>query len=260
MAKHIECGKLLAAELTASLYKHPNELEYEKVYAPMLLFSKKRYAALMYEFDPSTPSKIDVKGLQLVRRDSPPFVRDVMTNVLDAIMYRRSFEEALDIARTYILDVLEDRVPFDKFVVSKSLRSGYKNPESLPHVQVAKKRRQRNVDPPGEGERVPYVIIKSLEHANDLIASRAEDPTYVIENGLHLDKLFYIRNCLLKPLETIFELEYDNAHTKLTEGSIVEIMVGLQNVEVSEKKEAKRLRFLKETNQLEITAFFKKNI
>ena len=258
MAKHIECGKALAAELTGTLYKSPNELEYEKVYAPMLLFSKKRYAALMYEFDPSTPSKIDVKGLQLVRRDSPPFVRDVMTSVLDAIMYRRSFEDALKIARDYILDVLEDRIPFEKFVVSKSLRSGYKNPDSLPHVQVAEKRRRRNVDPPGEGERVPYVIIKSLEHANDLIAARAEDPKHVLENGLQLDKLFYVRNCLLKPLETIFDLEYENAHTKLTEGTIVEHMMGLQSTELSEKKEAKRLKFLKDTNQREITSFFSK--
>jgi len=243
--------------LTEVLYAPPNVLEYEKVYSSFLLFAKKRYAALKYEFDATTPS-IDVKGLQLVRRDSPPFVRDVMTSVLDTIMYKRSFEDALHIARTYIMDLIDGRIPFDKFIVSKSIRSGYKNPGSLPHVQVAEKRRRRNVNPPGEGERVPYVIIKSLEHSNDLIATRAEDPAHALEHDLELDILHYVRNCLIKPLETIFDLKYDNAHTKLTEGPIVEKMVALQSAELSDKREAKRLRFLKDTRQREITSFFKK--
>ena len=256
---HIEAAKRLADELTETLYTPPNQLEYEKVYSPMLLFSKKRYAALMYEFDATKPSKIDTKGLQIVRRDAPPLVRDVMVAVIDVIMHQRSFEQALELARTSILDILEDRVPFEKFIVSKSLRSGYKNPQSLPHVVVAEKRRKRNVDPPNEGERIPFVIIRSLEQSNDLLAARAEDPSYVQEHDhIQLDILHYVRNCLLKPLEAIFELKYPDAKAKLREGRIAERMLVLMSQETGDKKEAKRLQFLKDTRQREITSFFKK--
>ena len=258
VAKHISNGQELARTLTTSLFKHPNELEYEKTYTPFLIFSKKRYAALQYEYDATKPVKMDVKGLQLVRRDSPPFVREIMVKVLDVIMYQRSFEEALRVSRAYILDILENRVPFDKFVVSKSLRSGYKNPQSLPHVQVAEKRKRRNTDPPGEGERIPFVIIKSLDHANDLIALRAEDPKWVQQHDLPLDILFYVQNCVLKPLETILELHYGTStHGKLTEGVILDKIMALQTDDLSRRKESKRLKFLKDTNQREITTFFR---
>lgn len=259
IAKHIEAGKALGAELTETLYKAPNELEYEKVYSPILLFAKKRYAAKMFEFDPTTPTKVDIKGLQIVRRDSPPFVRRVMQTVLDAIMDQRSFEVALDRARTCILDILDGRVPFDEFVVSKALRTNYANPDSMPHFRVAQKRKQRGRDPPTTGERVPFVIIRSLEHANDLIAARAEDPVYVKEHGLELDALYYSNNCLMKPVVTLLELEYGTKTQQLlTAGEISEKIMKLQVADVAEKRESKRLRFLKDTNQREITSFFKK--
>jgi DNA polymerase elongation subunit (family B) len=257
--KHIESGKVLADELTRELFKHPNELEYEKVYTPFLLFAKKRYAAQMFEFDPSNPTKIDVKGLQLVRRDSPPFVRRIMQRVLHIIMTTRSFDQALEYAKKSIKEIVDNKVPFDEFVVSKAVRSGYANPDSLPHVQVARKRRERGRDPPAEGERVPFVIIRSLEHANDLIAARAEDPVYVKENNLDLDVLYYINNCLLKPMEQIFELVFKDVRTKLL-ADIAEEMLRLQTSDIAERRESKRLRFLKDTKQREITSFFKKKM
>ncbi len=258
VAKHIEAGKALGDELTKTLYKQPHVLEYEKVYMPILLMAKKRYAARMFEFDPETPTKIDIKGLQIVRRDSPPFVRTVMQRVLDAIMEDRSFEKALHIARSFIIDILDEKIPFSEFIVSKALRTNYANPDSMPHYQVAQKRRQRGSDPPGSGERVPFVIVRSLEHANGLIAMRAEDPMYVQEHGLELDTLYYVNNCLLKPLTTILELEYGTeTHTKLTGGEISTRIMKLQTIDIADRKESKRLKFLKDTNQREITSFFK---
>jgi len=258
VAKHIEAGGQLAAELTSTLYAAPNELEYEKVNSPMLLFAKKRYAAKMFEFDPTTPTKIDIKGLQIVRRDSPPFVRRAMQLVLDAIMDDRCFDKALSMARSFIGDLLDGKIPFDEFIVSKALRSGYANPQSMPHWQVAQKRKQRGRDPPGSGERVPFVIVRSLEHANGLIAMRAEDPVYVKEHDLELDYLYYINNCLIKPVVAILELEYGSKTQQLLLEGNTERIMKLQSESTSEKREAKRLKFLKDTKQHEITTFFKR--
>ena len=56
-------GDQLAASLVTSKFKPPNELEFEKVYMPYILYSKKRYAGQMYT-KPDKPDKIDIKGLQ----------------------------------------------------------------------------------------------------------------------------------------------------------------------------------------------------
>ena len=258
VARHIEAGKQLATELTSTLYAAPNELEYEKVNSPMLLFAKKRYAAKMFEFDPTTPTKIDINGLQIVRRDSPPFVRRAMQLVLDAIMDDRCFDKALNMARSFIGDLLDGKIPLDEFIVSKALRSGYANPQSMPHWQVAQKRKQRGRDPPGSGERVTFVIVRSLEHANGLIAMRAEDPVYVKEHDLELDYLYYINNCLIKPVVAILELEYGSKTQQLLLEGNTERIMKLQAESTSEKREAKRLKFLKDTKQHEITTYFKR--
>ena len=50
-----------AADRISATFKKPIELEFEKVYHPYLLFSKKRYAGLMYT-KPSKPDYIDEGG------------------------------------------------------------------------------------------------------------------------------------------------------------------------------------------------------
>ena len=71
-----------AAAMATEMFKYPNELELEKIYTPFFLFSKKRYAALKYE-DPNEPPEIDVKGIQLVRRDNCKLVKKVSKEVKD---------------------------------------------------------------------------------------------------------------------------------------------------------------------------------
>jgi len=256
-ALHMEKAKELAEAITKT-FKAPNELEYEKIYTPYLLFSKKRYAALMYEDDPDTPSYIDVKGLQLVRRDNAPIVRDISKDVLDILMYKRSFSMAMSFAKKRIMDVLQGNVPWEQFIVSKALRTGYKNPDALPHVVVAEKRKHRG-NPPASGERVPYVFVIDQLKSDLLQSQRAEDPDYAKEHNLTLDVLYYIRNQIVSPITALLQLEYKDAGKVLLEDKdIQDIVVRLQASEVKNIKEAKRVRFVKEKNLREITDFFKK--
>jgi DNA polymerase elongation subunit (family B) len=256
-ALHMEKAKELADAITKT-FKAPNELEYEKIYTPYLLFSKKRYAALMYEDDPEKPSYIDVKGLQLVRRDNAPIVRDISKEVLDILMYKRSFSLAMTSAKKRIMEVLQGTVPWEKFIVSKALRTGYKNPDALPHVVVAEKRKRRG-NPPASGERVPYVFVIDQLKSDLLQSQRAEDPEYAKEHGLSLDVLYYIRNQIVSPITALLQLEYANAGKALLEDrDIQDIVVRLQANEVKNIKEAKRVRFVKEKQLREITDFFKK--
>lgn len=247
------------ADLVTTCFKAPNILEYEKCYFPWLLFSKKRYCGLMYEDDPTKPTKIDVKGLQVVRRDNCPIVREVSKEVMDILMYKRSFDLALDHARKRVLDVLEQRVPWDSMVVSKALRGNYKNPKSLPHWVVAQKRKAR-----GEyildGERIPYVFVMDPAHSDALLAERAEDVTYAKEHGLKLDTLYYVRQQLLNPICTYLSLKYpDPSKEILGYPDIAVKMLSLQREESENIQECKRVKRLKKENQKEITSFFTRN-
>ena len=72
---------------TARLFETPISLEYEKVYSPFILVSKKRYGGLKYEEEGREPS-VDTKGLDLVRRDRIPLARELQGTILDLILIR----------------------------------------------------------------------------------------------------------------------------------------------------------------------------
>ena len=246
------------ADCITTCFKDPNVLEYEKCYWPWLLFSKKRYCGLMFEHDPVTPVKIDVKGLQVVRRDNCGLVREVSQEVMDILMYQRSFEVALEHARKRVLDVLNERIPWESMVVTKALRGNYKNPRSLPHWQVSEKRKARG-ETIGSGERIPYVFVRDPLKSDGLVAERAEDPVFAQAHGLPLDTLYYVRQQLLNPICTFLSLRYqDPSKEILGEPDIAVKMLALQVEETGNIKESKRVKRLKQEHQQEITSFFKK--
>lgn len=63
-----------AAELISQQFMKPIKLEFEKVYFPYLLMSKKRYAGV-YWTKPEKFDKIDTKGIENVRRDNCAIIR-----------------------------------------------------------------------------------------------------------------------------------------------------------------------------------------
>lgn len=58
-----------AAEYVTKFFTEPIRLEFEKVYCPYLLMSKKRYAGLLWT-RPDKHDKIDSKGIETIRRDN----------------------------------------------------------------------------------------------------------------------------------------------------------------------------------------------
>jgi DNA polymerase delta subunit 1 len=117
-----------AAEQCTKLFKAPNDLELEKVYCPYFLYSKKRYAAKMYEKkgDAVVFKKIDVKGLQVVRRDSCPYVRDTLKQLLNMVLESDDPKPAVNFAKQCAKDLKGGLVPIEKLLLSKQLADGYK--------------------------------------------------------------------------------------------------------------------------------------
>ena len=198
-----------AAGRISQTFKYPIELEFEKCYQPYLLFSKKRYAGLMYT-QVAKPDYIDAKGIQLVRRDNAPFVKDISKQVLNMIMYDQDILGSIDKVQDVARKLLNYEFSIDQLVISKSIRNDYVN-RNHAHVKVADKIEQRNPGAgPKSGERVPYII---MDNGERLLCDRAEDPAYVVEKGLEykVDVLYYLTNGLISPLESFYDLFMDHS-------------------------------------------------
>jgi DNA polymerase delta subunit 1 len=191
-----------AAEQCTKLFKAPNDLELEKIYMPYVLYSKKRYAARMYEKkgDAVVFRKIDVKGLQVVRRDSCPYVRETLKKLLELILESSDPRPAIDLARNNARDLMGGNVPMEKLMMSKQLASDYKVP--MAHVAVRDKIRARAPgSEPQQGDRVPFVIVKGPGKMYE----KAEDPAWVREKSIPLDYQYYFTNQFKKPVQDLLE-------------------------------------------------------
>jgi DNA polymerase delta subunit 1 len=197
----------IASEKCNKLFKHPKNLELEKVYYPYILYSKKRYAAKMWTQDKSGNMNmdcIDVKGLQLVRRDNIPFVREVSREILDIILDSNDAEAAKELARARATELLNGEVPMNKLVLSQKLAEHYKS-DNLPHVRVRDKIKKRAPgSEPQSGDRVQFVIVKTLDPKHKQF-EKAEDPKWVTEKNLPLDYDYYFTNKFMTPVSDLLE-------------------------------------------------------
>jgi len=198
----------LAAEACTKLFRAPNSLELEKVYCPYFLYSKKRYAAKMWEGKTGSNGtvnvqfkKIDVKGLQVVRRDSCPYVRETLKELLGQMLESSDPRPVIHRARQAAEDLVTGRVPVEKLLMSKQLGTGYKS-DALPHVAVRDKMRARAPgSEPQQGDRVPFLVIQGPGK----LFEKVEDPVWVRDNNVPLDYQYYFTNQFKKPVLDLLE-------------------------------------------------------
>lgn len=76
-AEAFRIGAEIAAAVTAA-NPRPVKLQFEKVYHPCFLVTKKRYVGMMYETPQQAVPTFDAKGIETVRRDSCPAVAKML--------------------------------------------------------------------------------------------------------------------------------------------------------------------------------------
>ena len=205
-----EIGERAAEECT-KLFKAPNNLELEKVYCPYFLYSKKRYAAKLWTKGKDgnmNMDYIDVKGLQLVRRDNTPHMREVCKELLDVVLESSDTGPPKALALQRAIELIEGDVPNEKLILSQGLSDSYKS-QNLAHVQVRNKMRERQPgSEPQSGDRVPYILLDTGDPKAKAY-EKAEDPKYAKDNNLKVDYAYYFINKFLNPvcdlIEPLFE-------------------------------------------------------
>jgi DNA polymerase elongation subunit (family B) len=199
--------KLLTAQGALSAYGRSVEdmvkvlkLEHEKEMCPLLLCDEKKNYAYRH-FTPKSISedktitwkvKTDIKGLQCVRRDTVPYVTKLTLNVLDILLLEGNIEKALQAEFSVLSDLVDNKLPLEDLVVSKSVAASYK--VSQPHIAARIKQALRGEEVPPVGGRMPFIICMGKAVNGLSLTDRAEHPDYVQKTpGLKPDIHYYLK-------------------------------------------------------------------
>lgn len=238
-----ETGKKLAKEISARLFTDPIELEFEKVYHPFMIFTKKRYIGNYYGSNPHTIDKLEKKGIVLSRRDNPDIVKRVYEDVIEPLLVdgSRGVKKSISILKTHLQQLKDNNVDLDELVITKTLAKGYgklhmkkdngkeyacegcsqctggiilgagdyKN-INTPHVALAIKQRKRDAgSAPSVNDRISYVFTKT-DNPKAKLFERAEELLLAKEQSLKIDYLYYINNQLKNPICEVLNLIMDS--------------------------------------------------
>lgn len=201
-------AELCGDKLTHDIFKRPPiEMEFEKVFHPFILLSKKRYIGRKYDNmrDPFEMTKLVTSGIALTRRDYCKMVKKCYKSIIDIIMEMKDndasvINKAIDIYKSYVEDIINYKINFDDLIVSALLAKSYKTRPV--HVILAEKLKSRNEDVQ-IGERIPYIYIEDTSGLNKIKSELGEDPVYAKKNNLKYNRICYLEQ-LTKPILSFF--------------------------------------------------------
>lgn len=262
------------------ILKEPHCLEWEKIFWPFILFSKKRYVANKYEYDP-TKFKQNSMGIVLKRRDNAPIVKTIYGGVIDLILNKHDVKESITFLQRNLKDLIAGKFQMEDLIVTKTLKGHYKDPDKIAHKVLANRIAERQPgNAPQANDRIPYVYVEMPQAKPGqrlLQGDRIEHPDYIRERKLKPDYTFYITNQIMNPVLQLYALaleqidgyrkkddQWDAARQKLVLDGKSEKVVREKVMELKEM-EVKRLLFdpilhqleNRKNNQREITEYFK---
>jgi DNA polymerase delta subunit 1 len=200
LADTIRQGQDMSAMVKSSL-PVPHNLEYEKTFFPFILLSKKRYVGLLYGNDPTAKPAQKSMGIALKRRDYAPIVKTIYGGVIDILLTRRDVPAAVEFLGRSLGELAEGRYDLADLVISKTLKSSYKQPKQIAHWVLAQRMQRR--DPgsaPQVNDRIPYVFVEPPK-PDALMGDRIEHVEYVKKHPdtVVVDTLLYIQKQIQQP-------------------------------------------------------------
>ena len=198
-----EAGKLVTKALAP-----PHDFEFDKIFDPMLMFSKKRYAGLMFE-ENADDFVVKYMGIALKRRDNAPIVKTVYGTAMKKLLFERDVVGATQYVQESVMDLINGKVKLGQLTITKSLRAEYANPLQIAHKALADRMALRDPgNAPGSGDRIPFVYVQPPvgKTAAKLQGERVEAPSWIKEKGLKPDYEFYLTNQIQNPVSQMFGL------------------------------------------------------
>ena len=199
----IKIGKDVEKNI-ASIMPYPQKLNYEKCLYPFILFSKKRYVGNLYETD-INKFKQKSMGIVLKRRDNANIVKKIYGGIIDIILNSQDLDKSIKFLREELSDLVNGKTDITDLILSKTLRSSYKDPTKIAHKVLADRIGIRDAgNKPACNDRIAYIYIKNP--GAKLQGDKIETPEYIKENKLEPDYLHYITNQIMKPILQLYAL------------------------------------------------------
>ena len=174
------------------------ELEYEGFYRRGFFVSKKRYAVI-------EDGEIIAKGLELVRRDWAPIVKNTQKSVLMAILKEGDSDKAINEVKKVLKKIKNGEVDKKEMIIHTQITKPLDQYKQVgPHVIAARRIEEHGIKVT-RGTIVQYIIAKG----KGSISQRAIP--YEYSEGYTYDKDYYINNQLIPAIERIM---YSFGYTK----------------------------------------------
>ena len=200
----IELAKQVG-DYSSKFLKAPHGWVYEKTICPFALLRKKGYVGVYYEQNPNK-GKLKSMGIVLKRRDNAPIVKEIYGGIIDILMKEQKIDRAIAFLREKLQYMIDQKCPIEKLIITKSLRSDYKNPAQIAHKVLADRMGVRDPgNKPNTGDRIPYAYIHN-DTKGALQGDKIEHPDYIHKQKLQLNYSFYITNQIMKPVQQLFAL------------------------------------------------------
>ncbi len=207
-AESFVIGDAIAARITA-LNPRPVKLNFEKVYHPCVLQSKKRYVGWKFESPSQTQGTLDAKGIEIIRRDSCPAVQKILTKTLRMLFTNPDLSRIKEYHQRQYRKIFSGRISMQDFIFCKAVKMGTyaAGRQPPPAAIVAEKNRVRDQRrEPLYNERVRFVVVWGSP--NELLSNLVRDPDDLLNPrlSLHLNSIYYITKQILPALERVFSV------------------------------------------------------
>ena len=150
-------------------------------------------------------------GLEIVRRDNCKLLKQTQEQFFQELLVNIDAQGATRSLLKNIKELMTGKVPLEQLVISKNLAKA-KYAGNQIHVSLNERIRQRE---PSQvysvGSRIPFVVIAGHKPLYD----RGEDPQFVKDNFLAIDRQYYFEKQIMGPMKRLLQPLFGNKNTNL---------------------------------------------
>lgn len=208
-------GTMMAMDITKRCFVAPIKLAYEKLYTNLNMIGPKNYYGCKWEINSLEP-KLDVKGLQMIKRGPPAFIKDTCKKVVETLVMDDDYEKSLSYAsqrRDMLLDrevavcdliqrqklskALDEYGKVIEVKVKKTGKTHLRKQAVSAFVNLAKRLKEKHPDREiDEGTIIALVHVdldaKYGEKKSEKTGDKTEEPLTVLTEGMPIDIDYYL--------------------------------------------------------------------
>ena len=196
-----------AGHFITGALKAPHDFEYDKVFYPFIIFSKKRYVGNKYEESPDEFKETSM-GIVLKRRDNAPLLKMIYGGAIDRLLNQRDVVGATHFVKEKVRELVDGKMKLSQLTITKSLAAEYASSPPAHKVLADRIAARDPGNAPSSGDRIGFVYVKPTtgQIASKLQGDRIETPAWIMEKKLVPDAEYYIDHQLMNPLSQLFGL------------------------------------------------------